>query len=232
MQSTSTPRVWQRAWQACSVIFGLLLMSSSIGCSINKAITQPEKKDLGILMPGHSRAEVIAELGKPSYEETNSEGQRDVFTFKQGYTKPVKVARAVGHGVGLISTFGLWELAGYPIELALNGEEVKVMVDYDHTMTVSEVTYLTGAHLRKNGPTLPAELYGVNEDGDADVVRLSRGAGGELVVTRGVPPPKTRDETRVAASPKVEEVNEATYYSSNEREGSIRASTTSGTKLR
>jgi outer membrane protein assembly factor BamE (lipoprotein component of BamABCDE complex) len=219
----------------------LFAASISSGCSICRAIQQPEKKDLTVLMPGNSRAEVIAEIGTPSYQENLNGSQRDVFAFRQGYTKPVKIGRAVGHGVGLFATFGLWELAGYPIELALDGEDVRVQVDYDQQMVVKDVTYFRGAHLRENGPTLPNTLYGAKSNASENVVTLTRGAQGETIVMRGVKSaPKTHDETHIADSPATktadepgpEPVNEATYYSSSENDRSVRASQTSGAKLR
>ncbi len=211
----------------------LFVASVSSGCSICRAIQQPDKKDLTVLMPGNSRAEVIAEIGSPSYQENLNGAQRDVFSFRQGYTKPVKIGRAVGHGVALFSTFGLWEFAGYPIELALDGEDVRVQVDYDHEMQVTDVTYFRGGHLRENGPTLPTELYGGKVDVKDEVVTIARGPGGEAVVMRGVKPaPKTHDDTRVAEKPGPEPVNEATYYSSSDSDRSVQASQISGTKLR
>lgn len=215
-------------------ILALLLLSSvSTGCSISKAITQPDKKDLSVLMPGNSRAEVIAEIGNPKYQENLQGAQRDVFAFRQGYSRPVKVGRAVGHGFGLFATFGLWELAGYPIELALDGEDVRVQVDYDHEMIVTDVTYFRGAHLRENGPTLPQELYSGKSKSADDIVTLTRGVNGQVIVMKGAKPPhKVHDDTRVAAQPGPQPVNEATYYSSSENERKVKASPASGTKLR
>lgn len=228
-----------RATLAMRRLIGLLailfLAAVSSGCSISKAITQPGKKDLTVLLPGNQRAQVIAELGQPSHQETIAGTQRDVYSFKQGYTKPVKIARAVGHGFGLVATVGLWELAGYPIELALDGEDVNVMVDYDPDQAIAEVTYFRGGHLRENGPTLPSQLYGGAPTTDEEIVRLTRGPNGQTLVAYGSPPPIKRDDTRVASvaasSSAPEDVNEATYYSSSER-GTIRASQVSETKLR
>jgi hypothetical protein len=229
MQATSE----MRQQQILGLLVVLLVTALSSGCSISKAITQPSKKDLTVLLPGNQRAQVIAELGQPSHQETIAGTQRDVYSFKQGYTKPVKIARAVGHGFGLVATVGLWELAGYPIELALDGEDVNVMVDYDPDQAIAEVTYFRGGHLRENGPTLPSQLYGGPATTDEEIVRLTRGPTGQTLVAYGSPPPVKRDETRIASSDSQapEEVNEATYYSSSER-GTIRASQVSDTKLR
>lgn len=223
-------------------ILALLIISSiSSGCSISKAVTQPDKKDLSVLMPGNSRSEVIAEVGSPQYQENLQGAQRDVFAFRQGYTKPVKIGRAVGHGAALFATFGLWELAGYPIELALDGEDVRVQVDYDPEMIVTDVTYFRGAHLRENGPTLPQELYSGKSKSSDDIVTLTRDANGQVIVMKGVKPPhKVHDDTHVASNPSLnpgqnpspEPVNEATYYSSSESDRPVKASLTSGTKLR
>lgn len=216
-----------------AILAMLLLASVSSGCSISKAITQPDKKDLSVLMPGNSRAEVIAEVGNPQYQENLNGAHRDVFSFQQGYTKPVKVGRAIGHGFGLFATFGLWEFAGYPIELALNGEDVRVQVDYDPEMVVTDVTYFRGAHLRENGPTLPQELYSGKSKSSDDVVTLTRDINGHVIVMKGAKPPhKVHDDTHVAAQQGPQPVNEATYYSSSETEQPVRASQISGTKLR
>jgi hypothetical protein len=226
----------------------ILVACVSSGCSISKAITQPDKKDLSVFMPGNARSEVIAEVGSPSYQENIDGVQRDVFTFQQGYSRPVKIGRAVGHGFGLFATFGLWELAGYPIELALDGEDVRVQVDYDREMVVSEVTYFRGGHLRENGPTLPAELYGGSANKRDETITLTRGTDGNTIVMRGAKlPPRVRDETFIqdtkivatvgdptqtqAPEKAPEEVNEATYYSSSEAGTGVRAAQTS-TRLR
>lgn len=231
----SNVRIRSRAW--LGMIALLLLASASSGCSITQALKQPDKRDLTVFMPGRARAEVIAEVGNPSYQEVVNGRQRDVFAFRQGYTRPVKVARAIGHGFADFATVGLWEFAGYPIELALNGEEIRVMVDYDPQFIIEEVTYLRGGHLRANGPTLPEQAYGPKFIGQRAVVRLYRDETGQVVTTFDRSPSADRkDETHIAAakpSPSAPpDVNEATYYSSSDRDGTIRASAEGPTKLR
>ena len=121
---------------------------------------------------------MVAELGAPIESRKQGEGTTDVVAFQQGYSLPTKFSRVVFHGVADVFTFGLWEVAGTPVELSLQGEEVRAEVQYDRDDFVRRVEYFSGAHLVRGGPTL------------ADWMR-----NGETVQTAVVEASPTRDLT-------------------------------------
>lgn len=109
-----------------------LLVASLSGCAAVKAARQPDKKNLGVLHEGTPRAQVIAELGAPTYTKPKPDGTvEDVFSFKQGYSKGVKMTRAFGHAAADVATGGLWEVVGIPAEIWADGTDVQVLVTYD-----------------------------------------------------------------------------------------------------
>ena len=140
-----------RPW---SLVLGLLLISSSTGCSVMMAAKAPGKKDLSVLTPGVPRAKVIAELGSPLETSRDTSQIRDIFAFKQGYSTATRVGRAGLHAVADVATYGLWEVAATPLEGALDGEDVRAEVSYDLQEYVRRVEYFAGAHLANGGPTL------------------------------------------------------------------------------
>lgn len=125
---------------------GLSLLS---GCAVMKATNQPGAKDLSVLNKHTPRATVIAELGKPVMSETKKGEHVDVFNFVQGYSQTTKTARALGHGVADVMTFGLWEVVGTPIEGLANGEINQVEVHYDRNDKVAKVVALKGKAVSK-----------------------------------------------------------------------------------
>ena len=109
-----------------------LVVVSLSGCAAVKAARQPDKKNLGVLHEGAPRAQVIAELGAPTYTKPKPDGTvEDVFSFKQGYSKGVKMTRAFGHAAADVATGGLWEVVGIPAEIWADGTDVQVLVTYD-----------------------------------------------------------------------------------------------------
>jgi len=110
--------------------FACIVISSLPSCAVVQATKQPEKKDLSVLRVGAYRTTLIAELGKPISTETQGDEKVDVFKFIQGYSKMVKAARALGHGVADLATLGVWEAIGTPIEGMANGEENQLEVHY------------------------------------------------------------------------------------------------------
>ncbi len=115
------------------------------GCAVNKAMSQPDKKDVDVLSRGTPRYEVIGELGQPVDTKLNKDGNKvDVYSFIQGYSKGAKAARALGHGVMDVATLGLWELVGSPTEAIASGDKVVVKVLYDKDELVDTVTALKG----------------------------------------------------------------------------------------
>jgi hypothetical protein len=122
-------RPWLRVI-ACAA--SALVVASLSGCAAVKAARQPDKKNLGVLHEGTPRAQVIAELGAPTYTKPKPDGTvEDVFSFKQGYSKGVKMTRAFGHAAADVATGGLWEVVGIPAEIWADGTEVQVLVTYD-----------------------------------------------------------------------------------------------------
>ena len=65
------------------------------GCSVFMAAQLPDKKDLNVLKPGVPRSVVIAEMGAPSSYEELQGTRTEVYRFKQGYSTPNKISRAV-----------------------------------------------------------------------------------------------------------------------------------------
>lgn len=119
----------------------LLLLTA---CSIIKATEQPEKKDLGVLRPGMTRMAVVSELGLPVQQESRNGCRTEFYSFRQGYSKGAKFSRAIFHGTADVFTFGLWEIAGVPIEQYFNGEDTAVLVIYNSSDRVESVEYLKG----------------------------------------------------------------------------------------
>jgi hypothetical protein len=122
-------RPWLHAMACTAVAF---FVASCSGCAAVKAARQPDKKNLGVLHEGTPRAQVIAELGAPTYTKPKPDGTlEDVFAFKQGYSKGVKMSRAFVHGAADVATGGLWEVIGIPAEIWADGTDVQVLVTYD-----------------------------------------------------------------------------------------------------
>ncbi|MBB77119.1 MAG: hypothetical protein CMJ75_21650 [Planctomycetaceae bacterium] len=126
------------------------------------AARAPDKKDLSVLSLGVSRAQVIAELGPPVHQSSDELGDRDVFSFQQGYSLPARVGRATVHAVGDVVTLGLWEVVSTPLESSLTGEGVQAEVRYDRDQYVRRVEYFSGAHLAQGGLTLAPWMRGAD----------------------------------------------------------------------
>lgn len=120
----------------------LFCVVSCMGCSVFMAAKQPPKKNLNVFEKGTSRTDVLAELGAPVVTEQKDGKKVDLFKFRQGYTKGVKVSRAVFHGVADVFTLGLWEVVGTPTEMIADGKEMKVEVQYDKDDKVEQTTML------------------------------------------------------------------------------------------
>ena len=146
---------------ACTTVIVSWSVLSS-GCSVMMAARSPEKKDLSVLSLGVPRSQVIAELGTPVHQSNDEFGERDVFSFRQGYSVPVRVGRATVHAVGDLLTLGLWEVVSTPLESSLNGEGVQAEVRYDRQQYVRRVEFFSGAHLAHGGPTLAPWMRGAS----------------------------------------------------------------------
>jgi hypothetical protein len=163
-----------------------LFLASLSGCAAVKAARQPDKKNLGVLHEGTQRAQVIAELGAPTYTKPKPDGTvEDVFAFKQGYSKGVKMTRAFGHAAADVATGGLWEVVGIPAEIWADGTEVQVLVTYDQDERVKYRRIFKGQ-----------EAFG-------------QGKGRQSVAARG-------KATKVAAKPSGDDVSDAAESSKKE----------------
>jgi len=159
---------------ATRLLFKLMLfvapvVTISAGCSIIHAAKLPPKRNMDVLCSGTPRSNVVAELGTPLSSEVHDGARTDVFTFKQGYSKPVKAGRMVAHGTADILTYGLWELVGTPSELYFDGTDVQLSVNYDSSDNVESVDILKGAEVvnkpkkkplfrKKNAAEPPVEM--------------------------------------------------------------------------
>ncbi|MCU0563057.1 MAG: hypothetical protein MUE48_03785 [Desulfobacterales bacterium] len=126
------------------VVLAACIVLNLTGCSVFMAAQLPDKKDLNVLKPGVPRSVVIAEMGTPSsYDEL--EGTRtEVYKFKQGYSTPNKITRAVFHGTADLFTWGLWEVVATPAEYCFSGTDTIVMVSYDAANRIEKVQYVKG----------------------------------------------------------------------------------------
>jgi hypothetical protein len=120
------------------------LVASASGCAAVMAARQPGKKDLAVLAAGTPRTHVIAEFGPPVWTDLRGGQSTDIFAFKQGYTKPVKAARALLHGAADVATFGLWEVVGIPVETLADGADMQLEVHYDAEDRVASVSTIKG----------------------------------------------------------------------------------------
>jgi hypothetical protein len=109
-----------------------VVMVSTQGCSVYLAAHQPDKKDLTVLVRGTPRQEVEAELGAPiSLEDRNNE-TLEIYKFKQGYSKSVKLGRTLFHAIADVASIGVWEIPGTLIEkVGLHGIDMTARVSYD-----------------------------------------------------------------------------------------------------
>ena len=105
------------------------------------AVKQPDYKNTKIVHESIPREMLIAEFGIPRYTEQTPDGRLDIFSFKQGYGKGNKVARAFFHGTADLFTLFLWEVIGTPTELIANGHDVKFKVKYDSSDKVKSYEF-------------------------------------------------------------------------------------------
>ncbi|HET6881221.1 MAG TPA: hypothetical protein VFI31_13760 [Pirellulales bacterium] len=146
-------RVLRPLLRALACAAAAFFVAECSGCAAVKASRQPDKKNLGVLHEGTPRAQVIAELGAPTYTKPRPDGTvEDVFSFKQGYTKGVKMGRAFVHGAADVATGGLWEVVGIPTEIWADGTDVQVLVTYDQDERVRYRRVFKGQQAFKDGP--------------------------------------------------------------------------------
>jgi hypothetical protein len=115
------------------VVFAVVTAAAIAGCSINRALDEPHKKDYEVLKPGSSRDLVRTELGQP----LTSVGRDDcdVFSFQKG-SSGWKYVRALGYGVLDVATLGASEIATNPTEAAVGKGKMRLRVCYDAKQNV------------------------------------------------------------------------------------------------
>lgn len=136
--------------QAATLLTLGIVVTTSSGCSVMMAARAPERIDMNVLNLGEPRGRVVSELGVPVQSRESASGGSDVFAFKQGYSLPERAGRVAFHSMADVATIALWEIVGTPIETSLQGEDVRVQVDYDTSDRVRRIEYYEGAHLAGN----------------------------------------------------------------------------------
>lgn len=144
MKSKHTRNDSRRWLSLPQIVLAACIALNLTGCSVFMAAQLPDKKDLNVLKPGVPRSVVIAEMGAPSSYEELQGTRTEVYKFKQGYSTPNKISRAVFHGTADVITFGLWEVVATPGEYYFSGTDTIVMVSYDAANRVEKVQYVKG----------------------------------------------------------------------------------------
>ena len=140
----------------------LLALTPSLfsGCAVYMAAKGTPEPYGGGPLAGQDRNAVIASLGPPK-ESVDSNGRRlEIYEYKTGDAP--SPWRAVVHGLLDLSSLGIWEIIGTPIEMA-QGEKVRVTVEYDENGRVANVLAGRG--------TQPATRIAAAETGTEKPVR-------------------------------------------------------------
>jgi hypothetical protein len=111
------------------LLFLAVVAQLAAGCSVGMALHGKEQPDLSVLRVGAERSQVEAALFTPESEVSLPDGRTQSTYFFEVGNEP-SAGRAAVHGVMDILTFGIWELAGTPIE-ATQGDDMQVVVIYD-----------------------------------------------------------------------------------------------------
>lgn len=122
-----------------TILLLTLFLAACTGEASEMAANQPRSHDFSVLDEGTDRHRVVAELGEPLLSEEEDGRKIDIFRFVDGYSNPSRTGRTFVHGALNITTFGIWDLFGRPIESAFDGEEVKLKVEYDENDRVAHV---------------------------------------------------------------------------------------------
>lgn len=102
------------------------------GCSVYMAAKGNNGTDLDEITECKTRGCLIAAGAQPMGAQKDKNGELSSETFR--IIKPTgSAARAAMHGVLDLATFGIWEVAGTPIEGYLGKEEsIAIKVNYEH----------------------------------------------------------------------------------------------------
>lgn len=109
--------MWWRLRASC-VVASLALS----GCSVGTPLSGKPEPNRAACQVGASIYQIVAQLGPPtSVTELPDGGKTCTYEYELG-NRP-SPGRAVAHGVMDVSTYGLWEVVGTPIE-ALAGPSI------------------------------------------------------------------------------------------------------------
>ncbi len=112
-------------------------------CAAVTATGRPTRKNMKLLEAGTPRAALMPEFGKPIHTKTVAGQSFDIFAFDKGITDGEKLGRAALHiGADLFTIF-LWEIIGWPSEMAASGPNTRVEVAYDADEKIKHVAYLS-----------------------------------------------------------------------------------------
>lgn len=181
-------------------LFASLVLTAVSGCSIYKAATLPEHRNLTVLSAGTPRLHVIAELGIPASTQNENGYKRDLFMFRQGPPPAVKNGRVVFHTAADVLTAGLWEIAGTPIEFLAEGKPMSLEVTYDEHDRVRSIVYL------ENRPPLPVVATPASPPPAAPVAADGEWTGtaslenGPSLLAPEAPPPETGSPSSVTGA--------------------------------
>ena len=120
----------------CVAVLSVFLSS----CSAVMAARGSNPPDLGAVSTNKKRSEIEVHLGAPIKTTTLANGDRiDVYQYEIG-NEP-SLGRAVGNAALTLVTFGLWEIAGTPIE-ASAGDTYTATITYDKNDVVKDIKTL------------------------------------------------------------------------------------------
>ena len=114
------------------------------GCSVYQAAVQPGPVDLSEIVIGTPRQLIISKLGAPKIVDVDANGHKqDYFEYRSGMNEASK-ARVVPYALADVFTFGLAELALWPLEeVAMKAATCTAVATYDANLK------LTSWHLHK-----------------------------------------------------------------------------------
>ncbi len=126
-----------------TMLIALALTSQS--CSVYQAAIQPGPVDLSGIVLGTPRQLIIAKLGQPKHEDKDANGHKqDYFEYNSGLNEASKT-RVVPYAVADFFSFGLAELALWPLEeVAMKAAKCTAIATYDADLK------LINWHIQKN----------------------------------------------------------------------------------
>jgi hypothetical protein len=126
------------------------------GCSVGMAMSGKKSPNLGLIQEGASRGQIELQLGPPIKTASLDNGKRmDIYEYETG-NEP-SPARAFGHLVMDILTFGLWEILGTPLE-GFTGDKYQLTVMYNKRDRVASINQ----HEKIVEPTETAQIAKVS----------------------------------------------------------------------